>query len=58
MVVCAMGIGSARVEAQGTACQVDKPAILAPEGPQPIYPDSLRIKKVEGEFLASFIIAP
>ena len=36
--------------------QVDKPAVIAPGSPEPIYPDSLKVKKVEGEFIASFIV--
>ena len=36
--------------------QVDKPAILAPGSPQPVYPESLKVKKVEGGFVASFVV--
>jgi TonB family protein len=36
--------------------QVDKPAKLAPGSLEPAYPDSLRVKGVEGEIVASFIV--
>lgn len=36
--------------------EVDKPATLAPGSPAPIYPESLKIKRVEGDFVAQFIV--
>jgi TonB family protein len=36
--------------------QVDKPVAQIPGGPWPHYPDSLRIAKVEGRVVASFIV--
>jgi len=102
--MCAMAIGSAPVEAQGTACdspckviylplirekdrpvpnsnplaelqgkvsgsnrvsganqayfefQVDKPAMPVLGSIQPVYPDSLKAAKIEGEVVAAFIV--
>jgi hypothetical protein len=36
--------------------EVDRPATITPVSPQPIYPGSLRVKKVEGAFTARFIV--
>lgn len=36
--------------------EVDRPAMITPDSPQPIYPESLRVKKVEGAFTAQFIV--
>jgi len=51
--------GSNRVSGANQAYfeyQVDKPAVIAPGSPEPLFPEAFKNAKIEGEVVASFVV--